>query len=587
MTHLLIVDPTCVEVARQLFTGMMVGTRDALDADLSGKNVTLWCHFADDAAVLCGAADSVRLIPCDEATPRTFAGNPRKAVAYAKAHVRPWKAIGGPPATPAAVNGHEAPVGSPVEPQRASATVTPITEARVRQQAKEAPAEDALPAKYSHDALAAAFTAGHPGWRYVAEWGRWLHWDGKVWQRDVTLEVLSLARGVCREQAAVARLDEATPTTLRAMLHANTIAAVERLARSDRAHARSSEDWDADPWILNTPTGIVDLRTGECRPSRADDHCTRMTRAAWDAGALCPIWMQFLVDATGSDADLMRFLQRMAGYCLTGSVRDHALFFVHGKGGNGKGTFLNTLTWVLGDYAGITNSSVFTETHNEGHPTSIAGLMGRRLVAAQEVDEGRRWAEARLKSLSGGDPLTARFIAKDEFTFYPQFKIVIVGNNKPTFRNVDEAIRRRLHLIPFTRKPAVINACLPEQLQAEAAGILRWAVAGCLDWLRGGLQPPEIVRAATSDYLQSQDTIGIWKEECCEDYGSESAFKGLWDSYQRWCETNHESALGRKRWSEAMESRGHPVTTRSGRSTIKGLRLADNGQPGCGHHGVD
>ena len=327
-----------------------------------------------------------------------------------------------------------APAARPAKP---SASVTPITEARTKQQAKALTDPDPLPAKYSHDSIAAAFTAANPDLRFVKAWGQWLQWNGTYWENDTVGRVDHLARAICRTQAEEAKTGDASYSTVKSIVHSHTISAVEKLARSDPAHARSSEQWDADPWALNTPGGIVDLRDGTIRPGRPEDHATRITRAA--PGGRCDAWYEFLAAATNGDADLMGFMARMAGYCLTGSIRDHALFFIHGNGGNGKGTFLNTLSWILGDYAAVASMEVFTEQHNPQHPTEVAGLMGRRMVSAQEVDEGKRWAEARINSLTGGDPITARFMRQDNFTFMPQFKLVIVGNHKPMFRQ-----RRRL-----------------------------------------------------------------------------------------------------------------------------------------------
>jgi P4 family phage/plasmid primase-like protien len=273
---------------------------------------------------------------------------------------------------------------------------------------------------------------------------------------------------------------------------------------------------------------------------------------------------------------LIGFLQRMAGYCLTGSIRDHALFFVHGPGGNGKGTFLNTLTWILGDYAGVAAMDTFTEQHQPQHKTELASLMGRRLVSAQEVEEGKRWAEARINALTGGDPITANFMRHDLFTFMPQFKLIVVGNHKPIFRNVGDAIRRRLHLVPFTHKieEKDKDSQLPDKLRAEAGGILRWAVAGCIEWQRGGLRPPAIVLSATDDYLSSQDTIGTWLEEVCDTgAGFSEQVSVIFGKYRDWCEQNGEQVLGRKRFVEAMTTRGYPSNPYRGTYRIAGVRV--------------
>ena len=213
---------------------------------------------------------------------------------------------------------------------------------------------------------------------------------------------------------------------------------------------------------------------------------------------------------SGGDSELQSFLQRMIGYSLTGSTREHALFFLYGTGANGKSVFLSTIAILLGDYAKTAPASSFTASSTEQHPTDLAGLRGARFVTAIETEDGARWAESKIKSLTGGDKIAARFMRCDFFEFIPEFKLIIAGNHKPGLRSVDEAMRRRLHLIPFTvtipqddRDPR-----LAEKLRAEFPGVLDWAIRGCLEWQQHGLNPPAIVLNATADYLAGEDAIG-------------------------------------------------------------------------------
>ena len=215
---------------------------------------------------------------------------------------------------------------------------------------------------------------------------------------------------------------------------------------------------------------------------------------------------------------MFAFLQRVAGYALTGITREHALFFLYGVGANGKTTFLNAITGALGDYCRNAPIETFTATQSERHPTDLAGLRGARLVTAVETEEGRRWAESKIKALTGGDKISARFMRQDFFEYAPQFKLLIAGNHKPGLRSVDEAIRRRLHLIPFTVTipPAERDPDLPNKLKAESAGILQWMIEGCLQWQQRGLAPPGIVTAATAAYLEAEDSMAAWISDCCE-----------------------------------------------------------------------
>ena len=207
------------------------------------------------------------------------------------------------------------------------------------------------------------------------------------------------------------------------------MAAVERLAKADRHHAAIADQWDADPWLLNTPSGVVDLRTGEIRDHRLDDYMTKITAVA-PAGE-CPLWRSFLHRITKADTELQAFLQRFAGYCLTGITREHAMAFGYGTGANGKGTFLNTISGLLASYAAVAPMDAFTASPTDRHATELAMLRGARLVTAQETEDGRRWAESRVKALTGGDPITARFMRQDFFTYQPQFKLFVAETTSP------------------------------------------------------------------------------------------------------------------------------------------------------------
>lgn len=453
------------------------------------------------------------------------------------------------------------------------------------------PNEDDLPDRYTEDNVALAFSAKHADeYRYVAPWGRWMRWHEQRWVADETILVFDEARKLCRQAADHARNDQELTASKRAAVAAkfgasNTVASVERFARADRRHAATVSQWDADPWLLNTPAGVVDLRTGSLAPGSRLAYMTKITRVA--PGGACEAWHRFLHTATAGDTELIAFLQRMAGYCLTGSTRDHALFFVYGTGGNGKGTFLNTLQWIIGDYAKSAPADMFTERKHEAHSTELARLMGARLVAAQETEEGKRWAEAKIKALTGGDPVTARFMRQDDFEFIPQFKLVMTGNHKPGLRNVDEAIKRRLHLIPFTVTiaPQDRDQTLPERLKAESGGILQWAIEGCMAWQRDGLRPPAAVVAATDEYLEQQDVLGAWIEECCDVGANYSARRGdLYRSFKAWAERSGEYVLPQKRWVAAIETRGIKTRTLKGVQRCDGLAVkTEQSQGGWGY----
>lgn len=422
------------------------------------------------------------------------------------------------------------------------------------------------------DALALAFSGRYgEDWRYCAAWGKWLLWTGQRWQPDETLLVHHLIRALCREAAL-----KADSHRLAAKLAASsTVGGVERLARTDRRHASLSDEWDADIWALNTPGGVVDLRAGRLG---THDRSHRMTKLATATPrGDCPRWQDFLEDVTGGDRELQAYLQRMVGYCLTGSTAAHALFFLYGTGANGKSVFANVIATLLGDYASTAPMDTFVETRGDRHPTDLAGLRGARFVTAIETEQGRRWNESKVKAITGGDKVSARFMRQDFFEYAPHFKPVIVGNHKPAIRNVDEAMRRRLHLIPFTVTipPERRDGQLTEKLLAERDGIMAWAVAGCLAWQREGLKPPACVVSATEEYFEAEDAVGQWIEERCLLAGTyREGVSELFDDWREWAERAGEYVGSIKRFSELMATRRFEKCRLSGGArAIAGIAL--------------
>jgi putative DNA primase/helicase len=411
-------------------------------------------------------------------------------------------------------------------------------------------AEEIRPPHFSDEALALSFADQHEDdLRYVAKFGRWLSWDGRRWRFDDTLHAFDLARIICREAAASCN----KPSTATALASAKTVAAVARLARADRRLAARSDQWDSDPWLLNTPGGVIDLRNGNILPHRPEYCMTKITSVP--PGGKCPLFRAFLERVTGDDAELCDYLKRLFGYSLTGITREHVLAFLWGTGANGKSVLLTTVAGILHDYHKTAPVETFTASHNERHPTDLAGLAGARLVTAVETEEGRRWAESKIKTLTGGDTIAARFMRQDFFEFVPQFKLVIGGNHKPGLRSVDEATSRRIHLIPFTVTiPAEQRDHeLAEKLKDEWPGILSWMIEGCLEWQRGGLSPPEAVKAATAEYLSAEDAIAAWISDCCE--RAPSAFEAtthLYESFAAWAERSGEFAGSRKHFRQKL-----------------------------------
>ena len=388
--------------------------------------------------------------------------------------------------------------------------------------------------------------------RHVALWGKWMFWTGARWEPDEKLIHLTWTRRYLRARAdslvrAAARreiegLDVDQAEVLAKQLRsAPTVTNVVGLARSNEELVATVDQWDTDPFLLGTPAGTVDLRTGELRPARRADFITRCTAVApAPVGAVAPIWQAFLDRIFRHDPELAPFMQRAIGYSLCGQVSAHVLLFCWGQGGNGKGALLNTVSRMLGDYAAVAPSDLLLASQSDRHPCDMAMLRGARMVTAQELAPGRAWDEPKLKNLTGGDPITARFMRQDFFTYEPQFTLLVAGNHKPSFKGVDEAIRRRVLLVPFLQviPEAERDEHLPEKLKAEWPATLRWAIDGCLAWQREGLAPPESARAATKDYLDAEDLLGQWLEERCivSPKVGWTALKNLYDNWRSWAE---------------------------------------------------
>ncbi len=430
---------------------------------------------------------------------------------------------------------------------------------------KQQPAEIAC--GLSDDDLALCFTERHAEeLRYVTAWGRWLIWDGVRWAHDERKRVFDLARSLCREVLAAQLEDPSLTESQRKSMRqrlgsATTIWAVVKLAGADPRHAVAVNQLDADPWSLNTPGGIEDLRTGVMRPHSPSELHTMVTAAT--PGGDCPLF-ESVLERVQPEAAVRDYLQRLAGYSLTGSSREHVLPFFYGGGRNGKGTVAHALRGALGDYGLEVAPELLMESHNERHPTEIAVLRGARFVVGSEVDTGRRWNESRLKRLTGGDPISARYIGKDLFEFEPSHTLIVVGNSKPGLRSVDEAMRARVHLVEFgvTIPEQERDKTLPERLKAEYGGILKWALTGCLEWQAHGLAPPESIQAATAQYLDGEDMIAAWVSECCDRFG-QVTLAAAHKAFRQWCESSGAIVLGRNSFSDQLEAHGFKRSTDS------------------------
>ncbi|MCB1425165.1 MAG: hypothetical protein KDJ89_05255 [Notoacmeibacter sp.] len=430
------------------------------------------------------------------------------------------------------------------------------------------------PPDRSEDAIAASFV-GEVGnaWRYVPASGIWRHWNGHQWVHDRVGAIREEIRIACRK-AAIGL--ESGPA--RRIASNRTITAVQSIVSADPAIATAPEAWDRDEMLLNTRDGILDLTSGNLQDPDPDALMSRC--AAASVGSAYPLWLSFLDQVCGRDHSLVAYLARVCGYCLTGSTREQVFFFLHGDGANGKSVFLSTISTVLGSYATTAPSDAFMSSRSDRHPTDMAGLAGARLVTITETEADRNWAESRIKAITGGELISARFMHRDFFQYRPNCKLIIAGNHLPNLSTTGEAMRRRLHIVPFavTIPADKRDKDLANRLLQERDGILRWMVDGCADWQRIGLSPPDAVTDARDAYFREEDIIGQWIEACCEtNHAFETLSSDLYGSWKAWAEREGHEARSPKSLGEALRLNGFRAA-RTNRGRIwQGIRLRSRG----------
>jgi len=381
--------------------------------------------------------------------------------------------------------------------------------------------------------------------RYVPPWKRWIVWDGHRWRIDDTLAVQRMGKATGDALWDAAKAGNSLELASEAKRAQSVVGhrAMLEMAASEESIVVLPGALDSDPWLLNTPSGTVDLRTGEAYNAKREDLITKMTAACFDPEAKCPRWKQFLgevftrADFT-TDRDVIAYVLRLVGYSLTGSVREQMFAILHGNGANGKGVFTNTLHYMLGDYGGVAAANLLLSKKSDAHPTELANLFGRRLVISAETDAGRRLDEALVKNITGSDPIAARRMREDWWEYAPQHKMMLATNHKPEIRGTDDGIWRRIHLIPFNRKfeDDEQDVDLEQKLREEWPGILALAVRGCLEWQNRGLRPPAAVVEATKDYRDENNTLRRFVDEECDTHLRDAFAPAadLFAAYQGW-----------------------------------------------------
>jgi putative DNA primase/helicase len=421
----------------------------------------------------------------------------------------------------------------------------------------------------------------------------WLYYDGRKWCFDVSGAVKRMADEVVEEMKHDLKyyVENAPDDIDTDEMEKQFLKHVKqsRSSRSKDAMIKEAQhrvpimpaQLDTHTSLLNTPNGIVNLRTGELTLHDIGKYITKITNCEYTDKIDCPQWDRFLLDVFDNDGDLVHYIQKSVGYSLTGSTKEDCAFFCYGTGRNGKSTFLDILSDTLGDYAtNIQPETIMVKPNTSGPTGDIARLKGSRFVTSAEPNEGVRLNEGLLKQLTGGDRVTASKKYENEFEFYPEFKMWMSTNHKPVIRGTDVGIWSRIRMIPFTvRIPDnKIDRNLKHKLKQELPGILKWAVDGCLMWLREGLNVPDAVKQATAEYKGEMDVISGFIDACIEITSGHERAKDVFMTYAKWAKENNEYEMKSTKFGIEMGKRFEKNHDRDG-TYYKGFILSSEYKP--------
>lgn len=413
--------------------------------------------------------------------------------------------------------------------------------------------------------------------RYCYTDKRWLWYDGRKWCTDMTGAVKRLADKAVACMSAELKVYEQTD----ADEGTDMAKAFEKHMKSSRSNKSKNAmlnevmhhvpvlpaQMDRFKTVLNTPGGVIDLRSGGISPHDPMTYLTKMTAVEYSENADCPRWLAFLDDIFRKDKDLIRYVQKAVGYSLTGSTTEQCAFFLYGTGRNGKSTFIDVIRDIFGDYAANIQPETIMVRSNQSTAinSDIARLKGARLVTSVEPNEGVRINEGLLKQLTGDDTVTARKLYGDEFEFKPEFKLWMATNHKPVIRGTDTGIWRRIHMIPFTCviPEGKVDRRLKYKLSAELTGIFRWAVEGCLLWQKEGLKMPRAVLEEVREYRREMDVISAFVEDkCTVGKGLSVQSSALYAAYLRWADSGNEYKMSNTKFGLEIAKRFEKVKGR-------------------------
>ena len=422
--------------------------------------------------------------------------------------------------------------------------------------------------------------------RYNAAWKKWVVWNGKFWEIDegsalVHEKGLEMVRNIYDELLKTADYRERIEIEKAAIMSESVRRrkAFVEAATWVSALRNKTEELDHNPWLLNVKNGTIDMQNVEFSEHKQENMITKIANVEYDPNADCPMWKQFVREIMDYKADLIKFVQTAAGWSLSGDISEQTMFILYGTGANGKSTFLNTIMYILGDYAIATPTETFMKKNGDNYSNDVARLRGTRFVTTTEVEQGRRLSEPLIKKITGNDEMTARFLYGEFFNFMPTFKIWMATNHKPVIKGTDHGIWRRIKLIPFNVRIPQENQDrhLEQKLKQEASGILNWLLEGMGIWMKEELKPPKAVLFATDEYRGEMDVIGNFIQEKCIQKKDESiTIKRLYKAYSDWCDENHEHPVSERFFTLRLKEMGFVQDRNSTERFWVGIGLADN-----------
>jgi putative DNA primase/helicase len=438
--------------------------------------------------------------------------------------------------------------------------------------------------KYTEDAEAKAFVDIQNGnLRYVEKNDQWYGHNGNYWEEISKLSIIEAARQMNRETALTIKSD---PRLKKQICSRRFAQQVEAYSRGDERCLLALDELDKDPWLIGTPNGIIDLRTGRSIAMGLRPYVTMITAVAPADVAdenSCPQFLEFMTEFTCGDDALRRYLMQYAGYCLTGDMREQCLLFLFGDGDNGKTVFIQLLRHLLSGYAMTSPIELFVTTGIGKHLTGFAAMHRKRCVITNETQKGHTLRMDVIKAITGQDPIRANFMRQDTFEFLPVCKLMMFGNHKPNLPNVGKAEKKRIRMIPCNLQLGTheIDRDLVSKLMAEGPGILRALIDGCLDWQKHGLITPECVEEQTANYFYTQDSFSKWLEQCCViGKDKKETSEALWRSWQLWAKEHgvtvgDETAFGESlREGEFVYGKNVPGTDGKYHRGWRGLEVA-------------